>query len=249
MMRIDRREPEDLRKVEIIPGVLKNAHGSCEIRWGNNRILCAASVDSNIPKWLAGKGKGWLTAEYAMLPYSSPQRIPRDITKGTQSSRSVEIQRLIGRSLRSIFNLEALGERTILVDCDVIEADGGTRTACITGGFVAVALAVERLLEEQQLSQKKSYIHDWLAAVSVGIVEGQAVLDLCYLEDSQAETDMNLVMTGAGSFVEIQGTAEGKPFTPEQNQAMISLGSKGIAELIALQKTLIKPGLVGPKSA
>lgn len=249
MMRIDRRQPNELRNVELIPNVLKNAHGSCEVRWGNNRIYCAASVDSTIPKWLMGKGKGWLTAEYAMLPYSSPQRIHRDINKGTQNSRGIEIQRLIGRALRSIFNLEALGERTIIVDCDVIEADGGTRTACITGSFVAVALAVERLLAEQQLSVKKSYIKDWLAAVSVGIVEGQPVLDLCYLEDSQAQTDMNVVMTGAGSFVEIQGTAEGNPFTQAQHLEMIALAQSGIATLIEKQKAIVNSSLIGMKSA
>ncbi|MGF1573030.1 MAG: ribonuclease PH [Sumerlaeia bacterium] len=249
MMRVDRRQPEDLRKVELIPNVLKNAHGSCEVRWGNNRILCAASIDSTVPRWLMGKGKGWLTAEYSMLPYSSPQRIQRDINRGSQNSRGIEIQRLIGRSLRSIFNLEALGERTVVVDCDVIEADGGTRTASITGGFVAVALAVEKLLAEQQLSIKKSYISDWLAAVSVGVVEGQTVLDLCYLEDSQAQTDMNVVMTGSGSFVEIQGTAEGVPFTPAQHNEMIAIAQKGIEELIQQQKTLINPSVIGMKSA
>lgn len=249
MIRVDRRQPDELRNVELIPNVLRNAHGSCEVRWGNNRILCAASVDSTIPRWLMGKGKGWLTAEYAMLPYSSPQRITRDINRGSQNSRSVEIQRLIGRSLRSVFNLDALGERTINVDCDVIEADGGTRTACITGGFVAVALAVERLLGEQQLSAKKSYLSDWLAAVSVGVVEGQTVLDLCYLEDSQAQTDMNVVMTGAGSFVEIQGTAEGAPFTLAEHMEMVAMAQKGIQVLIEKQKALINASLVGMKSA
>ncbi len=239
MIRIDRRQPDQLRDVEIIPNVLRYAEGSCEIRWGNNRVLCAATVEGTVPKWLAGKGKGWITAEYSMLPRSSKQRIMRDAERRKPNSRAIEIQRIIGRSLRAVVDMKAFGERMITVDCDVIEADGGTRTASITGGFVALALALQKLREEQQLGKNATILTDYLAAASVGIVEGQPVLDLNYLEDSQAETDMNVVMTGSGSFVEIQGTAEGKVFSRSELDSLLSLAETGIGRLVEIQKEIV----------
>jgi len=247
MIRVDQRQPDELRKLEIIPNVLNNADGSCEVRWGKNRLLCSAMLEAQVPKWLAGQGKGWLTAEYAMMPYASPQRMQRERERGKPNSRGVEIQRIIGRSLRSIFDLEAFGERCLTVDVDVLEADGGTRTAGITGGFVAIALAVDKLLKEGQLSQSKSYISDYLAAVSVGIVEGQPVLDLCYLEDSQAQTDLNVAMTGKGEFVELQGTAEENPFSRDELNTMLSYAEKGVREIIEVQKSVINPDIIGKK--
>jgi len=239
VLRIDKRELNQLREIELIPNPLRFAEGSCEVRWGQNRILCAATLEPKVPGWMDGKGKGWVTAEYAMLPRSGKQRIQRDANKGKTNSRAVEIQRLIGRSLRAVVDLEAFGERMLTVDCDVIEADGGTRTASITGGFTALALAIDSLRKNQQVGQKAKILKDYLAAVSVGIVEGRPVLDLCYLEDSQAETDMNVVMTGAGKFVEIQGTAEGEAFSRDELDELLGLAKEGIDHLVAKQRELI----------
>lgn len=237
--RIDKRQENELREVRLVPNPLRYAEGSCQIEWGNNKVLCAATVDARVPNWLAGQGRGWITAEYAMLPRSSKQRIERDANRNKPNSRGIEIQRLIGRALRAVVDLNAFGERTITIDCDVIEADGGTRTAAITGGFVALALAIENLREQQQIGKNARILKDYLAAVSVGIVEGRPVLDLCYLEDSQAETDMNVVMTGSGEFVEIQGTAEGSPFSRALLDDLLGLASEGIEELVKLQKAVV----------
>lgn len=239
MIRIDRRAPDQLRNVEIIPNVLRHAEGSCEIRWGNNRVLCAATVEGQVPKWMAGQGTGWVTAEYSMLPRSSRQRIQRDVERPKPNARGIEIARIIGRSLRAIVDMKAFGERSVIIDCDVIEADGGTRTASITGGYVALALAIKKLREMEQIGKNATILTDHLAAVSVGIVEGQPVLDLNYLEDSQAETDMNVVMTGGGKFVEIQGTAERRAFTPEELHRMLAMAGDGIRKLVDLQKQAI----------
>lgn len=239
MIRIDRRAPGQLRKVEIVPNVLRYAEGSCEIRWGNNRVLCAATVEGQVPKWMAGQGSGWVTAEYAMLPRSSKQRIVRDAERSKPNARGLEIARIIGRSLRAVVDLKAFGERAILVDCDVIEADGGTRTASITGGFVAMALAIRRMREMEQIKKDAVILKDYLAAVSVGLVEGQPVLDLNYMEDSQAETDMNVVMTGGGKFVELQGTAERRAFSPDELQGMLAMAGDGIRSLVEIQKSVV----------
>lgn len=239
-MRIDRRQPDQLRPVEIVPDVLRYAEGSCEVRWGNNRVLCAATVENAVPGWLAGSGKGWVTAEYSMLPRSSKQRIMRDANRNRPNSRGLEIARIIGRSLRAVVDLKAFGERQIIVDCDVIEADGGTRTASITGGFVALALALKKMRENEQLGKNARILRDYLAAVSVGIVEGRAVLDLNYFEDAQAETDFNVVMTGSGEFVEVQGTAEAAPFSRAALDEMLDLAGKGIGELVAAQKAVVE---------
>lgn len=239
-MRIDKRQPGDLRPVRLVPNPLRYAEGSCQIEWGHNKVLCAVTVEGRVPGWMAGQGKGWLTAEYAMLPRSSKQRITRDGNRSQPNSRSIEIQRLIGRALRAVVDLNAFGERLITVDCDVIEADGGTRSAAITGGFVAVALAIQNLRAQQQIGRNARILKDYVGAVSVGIVEGRPVLDLCYLEDSQAETDMNVVMTGGGRFVEVQGTAEGEPFDAGQLDAMLALARQGIDQLVALQRDVVQ---------
>jgi len=238
-MRIDGRAEDALREIEIIPNILRFAEGSCEVRWGNNRVLCAATVEGSVPRWLAGQGNGWITAEYSMLPRSGKQRIMRDAARGKPNSRGIEIQRIIGRSLRAGVDLKAFGERMITIDCDVVEADGGTRTASITGGFVALALALKKLREEQQIAKNAVILKDYVAAVSVGVVEGRPVLDLNYLEDSQAETDMNVVMTGSGNFIELQGTAEQNPFSPEELASMLDLAKKGIGEVVAKQKEVV----------
>jgi len=237
MQRVDGRQPDQLREIEIIPNPLRYAEGSAEIRMGATRVLCAATLDERVPPHRIGSGQGWLTAEYAMLPRSSPQRIVRDGVRGKIGGRSQEIQRLIGRALRSVFRMDKFGERTMILDCDVIEADGGTRTAAVTGAFVALGLAVLRLREQKKIGA--GLIRDFLSAVSVGVVEGAPVLDLCYLEDAQAEVDMNVVMTGAGQYVEVQGTAEGAPFDRAQLDAMLELASAGTARLIQLQKATL----------
>ncbi len=202
MLRNDGRAPDALRPVKITTGYLMTAEGSVLIEVGNTRVLCAASVDEMVPNFLRNSGRGWVTAEYSMLPRATAQRSPREVVKGRPSGRTMEIQRLIGRSLRAVVDMEALGERTLIVDCDVLQADGGTRTASITGGYVALALATKKLLEFGRL--KRNPLRDQVAATSVGIVERTALLDLCYEEDSQAEVDVNVVMTGAGEFVELQ---------------------------------------------
>ena len=223
-----------MRPLEIAPGFLKTAEGSALITIGYTQVLCAASIEETLPPFLRGLGKGWVTAEYAMLPRATIKRTPREITKGRPAGRTHEIQRLIGRSLRAVVDMAALGERTIILDCDVLQADGGTRTASITGAFVALALAV------QQLNLKKPAILDYVAAISAGIVRGEAMLDLCYEEDSQADVDMNLVMTGAGQFVEVQATAEHRSFDDAQMARMITLARGGIAQLVEAQRRIVK---------
>ena len=223
-----------MRRVEIIPNYLMTAEGSALIKMGNTHVLCAASVEDSVPQFLRNSGKGWVTAEYAMLPRATAKRTPREVTKGRPSGRTHEIQRLIGRALRSVIDTSILGERTVAIDCDVIQADGGTRTASITGAFVALSLAVRQLMKFGSL--KKSPIRDSVAAISVGLVRGVPLLDLNYEEDSQADVDMNVVMTGTGKFVEVQGTAEHDPFDDAQMAQLIALARSGIAELAELQK-------------
>lgn len=208
------------------------------ITMGQTRVLCAASVEDGVPPFLRGSGKGWVTAEYSMLPRATSKRTPREVNKGKPSGRTHEIQRLIGRSLRAVVDMAVLGERSILIDCDVLQADGGTRCAAITGAFVALALALRKMVDTRVL--KKMPLRDYLAAVSVGLVGKEAMLDLCYEEDSKAEVDMNVVMTGAGKFVEVQATAEQQAFDDEQMAELTRLAKGGIAELIALQRGLIQ---------
>jgi ribonuclease PH len=212
------------------------AEGSVLIEVGNTRILCAASVEETVPSFLRNSGKGWVTAEYSMLPRATATRTPREIAKGRASGRTMEIQRLIGRCLRSVVDLGALGERSVILDCDVLQADGGTRTAAITGAYIALSVALRQLVKFGAL--KRSPLRDCVAATSVGIVGGVPMLDLCYQEDSQAEVDMNIVMTGAGKFVELQATSEKIPFDDSQLATLLSLGRKGIEQLIAIQRTI-----------
>src|SRR5215467_13992687 len=233
-MRMDNRQPHEMRPVEILPNYLLTAEGSALIKVGNTQVLCAASVEETVPPFLRNSGKGWITAEYSMLPRATGKRTPREITKGRPSGRTHEIQRLIGRSLRSVLDMTALGERTVVLDCDVLQADGGTRTASITGAFVALALALRQLVEFRLL--KSMPIRDYVAATSVGIVGGVPMLDLCYEEDSQADVDMNVVMTGGGRFIEIQATAEHSPFDDSQLSELLSLARGGIAQLVEMQK-------------
>ena len=223
-----------MRAVEIIPGFLKTAEGSALIKLGNTHVLCAASVEDGVPAFQRGSGKGWVTAEYAMLPRATARRTPREVTKGRPSGRTYEIQRLIGRALRSVVDITALGERTVILDCDVIQADGGTRTASITAAFVALALALRQFVQFGAI--RKMPLISYLAATSVGLVRGEAMLDLCYEEDSQAEVDMNVVMTGDGRFVEVQATAEHAPFDDAQMQQLLSLARTGIMRLVEIQK-------------
>jgi len=227
-----------MRPVEILTGYLKTAEGSALIRVGNTHVLCAASIEDNVPPFLRNSGKGWVTAEYSMLPRATARRTPREVTKGRPSGRTHEIQRLIGRAMRSVVDLAALGERTVMVDCDVLQADGGTRTASITGAFVALALALRQLVEFRVL--RSSPLRDYLAATSVGLVKGVPLLDLCYEEDSAADVDMNVVMTGTGQFVEVQATAEHDPFDDTQMRSLIELARGGIAHLIELQKKVAR---------
>ncbi len=228
------RRPDEMRAVSLQTGISRYAEGSCLVRFGHTQVLCTATVDSGVPPFLRNTGKGWVTAEYGMLPRATHSRNPREAAKGKQGGRTIEIQRLIGRSLRAVVNLEALGERQIIVDCDVIEADGGTRTASITGGYVAMAMAINTLVAKGQI--KRNPLLDHVAAISCGISKGQAVLDLDYAEDSAAEVDSNFVMTGKGLLVEVQGTAEHDPFSPAQLQEMLALAQHGIAQLVDMQK-------------
>ncbi len=236
-MRSDGRRPDQLRPVEIVPGYLKTAEGSALIKAGNTHVLCAASVETSVPPFLRNTGKGWVTAEYSMLPRATSTRTPREVSKGRPSGRTHEIQRLIGRSLRSIVDLEALGERSIIVDCDVLQADGGTRVASITGAYVALAIAMKTMVAYRMIP--RSALTGAVAAISVGILKGQAILDLCYEEDSVAEVDANVVMTGTGRFVEFQATAEHKSFDNDQMDRMRGLAAAAIADLIALQKKVV----------
>jgi len=237
MLRNDGRTEDALRPIKMSCGYLLTAEGSVLIEVGNTRVLCAASVEDTVPTFLRNSGRGWVTAEYSMLPRATVERSPREVTKGRPSGRTMEIQRLIGRSLRAVVDMEALGERTLIVDCDVLQADGGTRTASITGGYVALALATKKLLEFGRL--KRNPLRDLVAATSVGIVEGSALLDLCYEEDSQAEVDVNVVMTGAGEFVELQATGEKATFGDERLASLIGLARRGLVELFAAQRTTL----------
>lgn len=233
-MRLDHRANDQLRPVTITRNYIKHAEGSCLIEVGDTKVICTATLEDRVPPFMRGGGKGWITAEYAMLPRATETRNARESTKGKLGGRTMEIQRLIGRSLRSVVHLEAMGERTIWLDCDVIQADGGTRTASITGAFVAMIDAMRKLVDSGVWKQYP--ITDFLAATSVGIVNGESVLDLDYREDSTAIVDMNVVMTGTGKFVELQGTGEEVPFTVEQLNSMLALAAKGIDQLITLQR-------------
>jgi ribonuclease PH len=236
-MRSDERAAEQLRPTTITPGFLMHAEGSVLIETGRTRVICAASVEDRVPQFLRNTGKGWVTAEYGMLPRATSTRTQREASAGKVGGRTQEIQRLIGRSLRSVTNLNALGERTIWIDCDVIQADGGTRTASITGAFVALALAIEKLRERDVL--KSVPITDYVAATSVGIVDGEPLLDLAYEDDSRAEVDMNIVKTGDGRFVEVQGTAEAIPFGREALLTLLDLADAGIRQLVDKQRAIV----------
>ncbi len=238
-LRQDERRPDTLRPIRILPNFLKFAEGSVLIEWGDTKVICAASVEERVPSFLRGTGKGWITAEYAMLPRATETRTPRETARPQPSGRTQEIQRLIGRSLRAVVDLDKLGERTILLDCDVVQADGGTRTASITGAFVALVFALRRLYETGAIAEWP--VRDYVAAVSVGIVDGMPMLDLRYEEDSRAAVDMNVVGTGDGRFVEIQGTAESEPFTEEQLQQLLALARQGIAQVIEIQRAVLGP--------
>ena len=236
-MRPSKRAPDELRRVSLEPGAAKHAEGSCLVKFGDTHVLVTASLQEQPPPFLKGSGKGWVTAEYGMLPRSTHERMRREAAQGKQSGRTLEIQRLVGRSLRAVVDLAAIGERQIVIDCDVIQADGGPRTASITGGFVALHQCLGFMKKTGMVT--KPAIKDHVAAVSCGIWKGEPVLDLDYAEDSTAETDANFVLTGAGGFVEIQGTAEGAPFTDEEFASLLKLARKGIGELIALQKQAV----------
>ena len=234
MARFDARKPEELRKVKFHRNYLKYPEGSCLIELGNTKVICTASIEESVPPFLRNSGNGWVTAEYGMLPRSCNSRIPR----GKDSGRTYEIQRLVGRCMRAVTDTKAFGERTIWIDCDVIQGDGGTRTAAITGSFVALADALNKLKKDGEIN--KIPLSDFVAATSVGILEGDLLLDLAYLEDSRAEVDMNIVMTGGGEFIEIQGTSERRPFNKAQMDKMLLLAKKGIEELIVIQKEVLK---------
>ena len=236
-MRTDGRADDQLRATKITPDYLVTAEGSALIEVGHTRVLCTATVEDSVPPFLRGTGKGWITAEYSMLPRSTVTRTPREVTKGKPSGRTHEIQRLIGRSLRAVTDLQKLGERSVLLDCDVIQADGGTRTASITGAFVAVGLALGKLVQAGTLPSLP--LRDSVAAISVGIVDGEPLLDLCYEEDSRADVDMNVVMTAAGKFIEVQATAEHQVFDDNQLQSMIGLGRLGIKTLLEKQQSAL----------
>ncbi|OOG25981.1 ribonuclease PH [Thioalkalivibrio denitrificans] len=236
-MRPSGRQPDEMRPIRFTRHYTKHAEGSVLVEFGDTRVLCNATVDERVPPWLRNKGSGWVTAEYGMLPRSTNERMAREAARGKQGGRTLEIQRLIGRSLRAAVNLEGLGERQITVDCDVIQADGGTRTASISGGYVALHDAVEHLLREGKI--RKNPLIGAVASVSVGIYQGVPVLDLDYAEDSNAETDMNVVMNDANAFIEVQGTAEGHAFRMEELDAMLGLARNGIAEIIAAQRAAL----------
>jgi ribonuclease PH len=236
-MRSDKRPANELRATTITPNYLMHAEGSVLIESGNTRVICTASVEDRVPQFLRGSGRGWVTAEYGMLPRSTSTRTQREAAAGKVGGRTQEIQRLIGRSLRSVTNLAALGERTIWIDCDVIQADGGTRTASITGAFVALALALEKLRDRGTLSAVP--LIDYVAAISVGIVDGEPLLDLAYDDDSRAQVDMNVVKTGSGQFIEVQGTAEGLPFDRASLDMLLTLADAGIAQLVEKQKAIV----------
>jgi len=233
-MRPSGRAPDQLREVKLTTGYTRHAEGSVLVEFGDTRVVCTASVEERVPPFLRGAGRGWVTGEYGMLPRATTERGAREAARGRQSGRTLEIQRLIGRSLRAAVDFAALGERTVTVDCDVLQADGGTRTAAVTGGYVALALAVDRLRRDGRLARDP--LHGQIAAVSVGIYRGVPVLDLDYAEDAEAETDMNVVMNGAYGFVEIQGTAEGNAFRRDELDAMLDLAQRGIGALLVVQR-------------
>lgn len=236
-MRIDNRKPEDLRKVHVTNDYLAHPHGSVLIEMGNTKVICTATVDQKVPPFLKGTDSGWVTAEYSMLPGSTHSRKSRESSRGKVEGRTQEIQRLIGRSLRSVIDLTKLGERTIWIDCDVIQADGGTRTASITGGFIALCEALKKLMADGELDAMP--VSNYMAAVSVGVINEIPMVDLCYVEDSSAKVDMNIVMTDDGRFIEIQGTGEEAPFTKDEMDQLIKLGTDGIFDLIQVQKDIL----------
>ena len=236
-MRADGRAPDQLRPVEFVRDFTRMAAGSCLVSFGETQVLCTASIDEDVPRWMRHRGTGWVTAEYSMLPGSSPERIRREVKDGKPSGRTQEIQRLIGRALRTVCDMKVLGERQVLVDCDVLQADGGTRTASICGAYVALHDALTRLVQQGAIGAHP--LAQRCAAVSVGVVDGTPVLDLPYVEDSRAQVDMNVVMTSEGRFVEVQGTAEGQAFTRGELDAMLGLAEKGITELLGLQADLL----------
>ena len=237
-MRPSKRQPDEMRAISFERGVSKHAEGSCLVKFGDTHVLCTASLEEKVPSWLRNSGKGWVTAEYGMLPRSTGERMRREASSGKQGGRTLEIQRLIGRSLRAVVDLQALGEAQITVDCDVLQADGGTRTAAITGGWVALHDCL-RWMEARQMTNVSRVLKDHVAAISCGIHDGSAVLDLDYVEDSAAGTDANFVMTGKGGIVEIQGTAEGAPFSEAEFAALMGLARKGISRLVELQKLAV----------
>jgi len=237
-MRPSGRAPQQLRTIRITRNYTKHAEGSVLVEFGDTKVICTASIDENVPRWMKGKGQGWVTAEYGMLPRSTGSRMSREAAQGKQGGRTMEIQRLIGRSLRAVVDMGALGERTITIDCDVIQADGGTRTASITGGYVALADAMAFLKKKKLIS--KNPLHGQVASVSVGIYQGTPILDLDYAEDSNAETDMNVVMNDGGAFIEVQGTAEGHAFRREELDAMLALAEAGIKELMTKQREALE---------
>ena len=237
-MRKDNRALDDIRNIKIKTGFIEYAEGSCMIEVGNTRVICTASLEDGVPVFLRGKGKGWITAEYAMLPRSCDKRVQRESSRGKVGGRTHEIQRLIGRALRSVVDMKILGERTIWIDCDVVQADGGTRTASITGAFVALGLCLKYMQKQGLLEEMP--LKDYVAAVSVGISGPDVLLDLDYEEDSKADVDMNIVMTAGGDFIEVQGTAEGKPFNDAQMKNMIAVAKKGIKNIVKKQKEALK---------
>ena len=238
LIRQDQRTATELRRLEIVPNFISSAEGSALIRLGETQVICTASVDDGVPAFQKGSGNGWITSEYAMIPRSTSSRTPRESTRGRPSGRTMEIQRLIGRSLRAVVDMQVLGERTVWIDCDVIRADGGTRTASVTGALVALGLAFQKL--QTQRSLKNNPLKDYLAAISVGIVGDEMLLDLSYAEDSSAEVDMNVVMTGRGSLVETQATAEGRTFSAEELLQLIELARPAIQQLVEVQKSILK---------
>lgn len=237
-MRLDHRSANELRPVFLGPGFAKHAEGSCFVKFGDTHVICTATVEEKVPSFLRNTGSGWITAEYGMLPRATHQRTDREAARGKQSGRTQEIQRLIGRTLRTVIDLKGLGERQIRIDCDVLQADGGTRTASITGSYVALYQALQRLVAQKKIPALP--ITDHVAAISCGIVNGQTLLDLNYIEDSKAEVDANFVLTGSGKIIEIQATAEKQAFTQEQLQQMLSFGQQGIETLITMQKQVLK---------
>ncbi len=244
-IRTDQREKDQLRQITITPGFIRHAEGSALVECGETKIICTASVEDRVPFFLRNAEQGWITAEYGMIPRSTGTRMMRESSKGKPSGRTQEIQRLIGRTLRAVVDLKSLGERTVWIDCDVIQADGGTRTASITGAFVSLVAAVDKLVAEGTLD--KAVLLDYVGAVSVGIVDGEPLLDLCYEEDSTADVDMNVIMTGNGKLVEVQGTAERSPFSREELNTMLDLAGKGVEEIINIQKQTVSSFCARPE--